>query len=608
MIFTLLQNQFPMPFRDLCDKIGLRSEFRDDANRFIKVALSPDIFWLDTFVDDISPKSEYISLKIWEEAFGIYQKRDCCNSSKDREKTGREGTSWKRAFEAVSKLHPAASVLLKCAIIADMFPALCDRHQTSSVLAANCLHEIAKAIDTASFCPDPHVTMDPEAIKIVRWGDVSRDIMEKAARRNMVSRQSSKREAFSAPEPESSATSIVHDFIMVSDDEPSPQIIDLDSDNSDDDGCCEILLHRKRPFDQSQDVQGHSCDTDLCHKLGPDDRMIFKFAVLLCLKGLQSNLTFQLSTVRDKILQLCPQRKNTMAVVELAALALQERHILMYNSSSLDKECDPSPCFQLNIDKGLVISVSNSAPAHVQFKQIANPEETLVRPKKTNPRVQDFKFSKLRSEFSFVAPPECQSFQDQKVFLRSAADSNEVSTASVTKFTSMYSHFTNVETAISFLTSMEEDERNHACSTDSHPIIQLIEGRFEIPEPEVREDENDLDFEEPKSIVQDDDANPEAFKPYCQRPDPNIQDFRKKIEIFLKLDFEVAYSIEHYISSGGLLWNSLDYSDLEKLERCSIELLVARKSPVRDVYMQVLNRIKVQLCSKENSAEPRCCF
>jgi len=601
IIFTLLQKQSPMPIGAVCDKIGVRPDFRVDLIHFCKNALSPDIFWVDNFVDanGLKSKDEYISLKIWEVAFEVYRKIDNDSSSRDKDKVGREGVSWKRAYDAVSKLHPSASDLFKCALIANTYPALCDRHQNSSAPAANYLHEISKAVDFESVCKLERVPIDPEARKIIQWGIVSREIMKKSPSRNLDGHRSYEEDALPAPKLESSAASEHVDCILISDDEPSTHVIDLDA-ISDDDEFCEVTLRRKRPLEQSRAVESNFHDEQLCQKLGPDDQIVFKFALLLCFKGLQSNLTFQLSKFRDKISHYCPLHKNVMRIVELAALTLQDRDILVYNSASSEKECDPSPCFLQNVDKGLVTSVSDSVRSSLSIKPVVNSGTTSEQSVKANSSANDLKIPRLRTEFSFVAPPECQSFQDQKVFLRSCAESNDISTATVTRFTSMYSHFSDFEAAISHLQTLEENERNHSHRSDFHPLVQLVEGRFKFIEPQDDEDENVLEFEEPKSIRQDDEMNPEAFKPFCPRPDPNFPDFRKKIEIFFKLDFEVAYSIEHFISNGGLLWNALDHQDLEKLELYSMELVNARKLPTRDAYMQILNKVKVQLFNKVN--------
>jgi hypothetical protein len=599
IIFTLLQKQSPMPIGAVCDEIGVRPDFRVDLIHFCKNALSPDIFWVDNFVEanGLKSKDEYISLKIWEVALEVYRKIDSDSGSREKDKVGREGVSWKRAYDAVSKLHPRASNLFKCALIANTYPLLCDRHQNSSAPAANFLHEITKAVDFESIVKLERVPIDPEALKIIRWGIVSREIMKKSARPNLDIHRSYERDASLAPKLDFFAAPAHVDCILISDDEPSSHVIDLDA-ISDDDEFCEVRLRRKRPLEQSRAMESYFHDEQLCQKLGPDDQIVFKFALLLCFKGLQSNLTFQLSKFRDKISHFCPLHKNVMRIVELAALTLQDRDILVYNASSSEKECDPSPCFLQNVDKGLVTSVSDS------LRPIVNSETTSEQSIKANAignsTANDLKIPRLRTEFSFVAPPECQSFQDQKVFLRSCAESNDISTTTVTRFTSMYSHFSDFETAISYLSTLEEDEKNHPPRSNFHPVVHLVEGRFNFIEPQDDEDENVLEFEEHKSIRQDDELNPEAFKPFCPTPDRNFPDYRKIFETFSKLDFEVAYSIEHFISNGGLLWNALDHQDLEKLERYSTELMNARKLPTRDAYMQILNKIKVQLTNKVN--------
>jgi superfamily II DNA helicase RecQ len=604
VIFALLQNQLPMSFQTLCDKIGVRSKFRSDLQSYCKNALSPDVFWVDTIIDVYGHRSkdDYISLKIWEVAFDAFRKSDCEGGAEMSDKIGREGVSWKRAFVAVSKIHSKASVLYKCAIIANKYPALCEQHLKSSAVAAHFLYEISIAMDLESPFSCEQVSTDPEALKIVRWGVLSRDIMQKSARKNRSSLQPLTMKARQAPKFEASSTAAAVDCILVtSDDEPSLEVIDIDElDDSDEEQFCEISSNRKRPFPaNSESLQLLSRDKELCKKLAPDEQIALQFALMFCFKGLQSNLTFQLSTIRDKILQLFPQYQNVLAIAEIAVHALQERNILVFNSSLSHKECDPSPCFHLNMDKGLVTSVSDHPIAHADVKHVvqANDSFALSSSKGT---VNNAKLSRNRYEFFFVAPPQCQSFQDQKVFLRSSVATLEVSTANVTQFTSMYSRFNNLETAISYLTQLEEDETNHACRHEVHPIIQLVQGKIKNSEPQENEDDDDLLFEEPVLLGQDDDVNPEAFKPYCRRPDPNILDFRKKFEMFCKFDFEVGYWIEHFISCGGLFWNSLDHQDLQKMEQYSNELVDARKSSARDTYSQVINKIKVQLSNKIN--------
>ncbi len=608
VIFALLQRQFPMPFQTLCDKIGVRSEFREDLKNYCKNALSPDVFWLDTVVDVFGHRSkhEYISLKIWEVAFEAFRKIDTEAGSEITDKIGREGISWKRAFVSVSKTHSKASVLHKCALIANKYPTLCQQHSKSTAVAAHCLYEIEKAIvmDSESIYPLEQTAIDPKALKILQWGVVLRDIMHNSAGKKRSNLQPLKEKARQPPKFEHSSTAAAVDCILVtSDDEPPLEVIDVDADevdDSDEEQFCEISLSRKRPFPVNlESLKLLSRDTHLCKTLAPDEQITFQFALMFCFKGLQSNLTFQLTTIRDRILQYFPQYQNVLAIAEIAVLALHERNILVFNSSSSHKECDPSPCFHLNMDKGLVISVSDRSNSDSHTKHTVKADDSFAQsPSKSI--VNNAKILRNRNEFSFVAPPECQSFKDEKVFLRSSLLSDEVSISSVTQFTTMYSRFNNLETAISHLTRLEEDERNHACHHEVHPIIQLVQGTLKKVELQENEDDDDLHFEEPVLLRQDDDVSPETFKPYCRRPDPNILDYRKKLDTFLKLDFEVGYMIEQMISSGGLSWNSLDHQDLQRMEQYSNELVNARKISARDTYAQVLSKIKAQLHIKVN--------
>jgi RecQ family ATP-dependent DNA helicase len=597
-IFRLLQSQLPMPFQTLCDEIGVRSEFRADLNAFCKNALSPDIFLIDTFSDAYGYRSkfEYISLNLWEVAFENFQNFENQTNLTDKIKLSRDGITWKRAFETVSGLCPNASILYKCAAIANAYPTLCERHLKSKILqssaaAAYFLHEIDVHVNNGSlFHQDIDSAVDPEIFKILKSSVLVREIVNDLEMKTRVS---------AAPES-------VDRILILSDDEPSSKVIDAeidDDDDSDDDRqFSEILLRQKRPLERLnlQDNRLFTPNKGVHQKLGPDDSIIFQFALLFCLKSLQSNLTFELSSVRDKILHLHSPCSNATILVERAALTLHERGILVYNSTSSEKACDPSPCFHLNVEKGLVTLSSSSATTQLRVNRSNISDSNVVCSSKTNVRAKQCHSFKFRSEFSFVAPPKCQSFQDQQVFLRFHSELSDLSTAVGSHFTSMYSHFRDLEAAISFLRDMDEDEKNHACPDQAHPVIKLIEGDFKDFALQEKDDDYDIEFEEPVSFHDDKDIHPEAFKPFCQRPDPNVPDYRKKIDVFLKLDFEVAYSIEHYISSGGLMWNALDHQDLEKLEQYSNELIEARKSSVKDKYAQILNKIKVQLCNKVN--------
>jgi RecQ family ATP-dependent DNA helicase len=595
-IFVLLQSQLPMMFQDLCDKIGLRSEFHVDFNAICKT-LSPDIFLIHTMLDahEHRSKCEYISLKMWEVAFEEFRKLETDPKTVEKMDFCRHGISWKRAFETVSELNPRASILYKCAIIAKTYPSLCEPHLKSYMksetlqsrpAAAYFLHAIASSVNAEFIFSGTRSLIDPELLKIMKSAALVRDVMI-----NFVTKTASQ----ALPEP-------VDRILIVSDDEQPLNVIDLDVDDDceDDWQFKELLLRHKRPLDSLNSKQNQSLTRGICQLSGPDDSIIFQFALLFVLKSLQSNLKFTLTSIRDKVLHLYSQCHNAMALVECAATSLQERDILVYNSTSLDKECDPSPCFHLNVKKGLVNVLNNSTITQISVKDPITSGANVAQVSKIKSRVISSQLPKLRSEFSFVAPPDCQSFQDQQVFLRFHAELTDASTAVGSQFTSMYSHFTDLEAAIAFLQTKDEDEKNHACSDHAHPIVKLIEGDFKDLALQVNDEDDDLEVEEPVSFRQDVDVNPEAFKPFCQRPDPNIPDYRKKVDFFVKLDFEVAYSIEHYISSGGLMWNALDHQDIEKLERCSNELVEARKSCSWDKYIQVLNKIKVQLCNKVN--------
>jgi hypothetical protein len=418
--------------------------------------------------------------------------------------------------------------------------------------------------------------------------------------------QHTKESTFEAPqlELEASAAPATVDRITVVDSDDSIYVVDSDDDDS-----FEPPLLQKRALELKPEVlQSLTCQTDPCHQfakqMGPDNYIGFQFALVFCLQSLQSNLIFQLHSVRDKISKLGLECKSVMMVVEQAAVSLQERNILIYDSTAGKNECDPSPCFRHNIERGLVISVSNGVEALVHVEKVVDVDEKLTQffPKKS--KVPDAKPPKIRSVFSFVAPPRCSSFQDKEVFLRSAAHSNEVASVIVSQFTSMYSHFSNREEAYLHLMDIDEDQNNHASRIQVHPIVELVRGKRFQPEQSEKDDDIELDFDEPLPLRQDADENPEAFKPFCDPPDPNIPDYRKKFEIFTKLDFEVAYSIEHYIASGGLSWNALDHQDLVTLEKYSEELVEARKTSfvLKGCHkiQDILNKIKVQLSNKVN--------
>jgi len=610
VIFVLLENQSPMPFKAMCQKIGALSDICVDVNNLAKAL--PDIFWVDVLIDANGQKSkdEYISLKIWEVTLTALQTSFECKADPSAVagggKSGREGISWKRAHEAVSKQEPRASVLRKCALISQMYPALCEHHMSHGAPAAYCLNELASVIALDSLFPLETSPIDQEVLKVLKWGVVFRDIATTRTKDHLNAGQHTKESTFEAPrlELEASAAPATVDRITVVDSDDSIYVVDSDDDDS-----FEPPLLQKRALELKPEVlQSLPCQTDPCHQfakqIGPDNYIGFQFALVFCLQSLQSNLIFQLHSVRDKISKLGLECKSVMMVVEQAAVSLQERNILIYDSTAGKNECDPSPCFRHNIERGLVISVSNGVEALVHVEKVVDVYEKLTQffPKKS--KVPDAKPPKIRSVFSFVAPPRCSSFQDKEVFLRSAAHSNEVASVIVSQFTSMYSHFSNREEAYLHLMDIDEDQNNHASRIQVHPIVELVRGKRFQPEQSEKDDDIELDFDEPLPLRQDADENPEAFKPFCDPPDPNIPDYRKKFEIFTKLDFEVAYSIEHYIASGGLSWNALDHQDLVTLEKYSEELVEARKTSfvLKGCHkiQDILNKIKVQLSNKVN--------